>query len=351
MPSRLGLSISTSSSELSREASPVANQGSGSGRAAKSLGVSLRKSMAHLTLNQEAAESSPKSQASSNASPYRTPSKTTSEYFDVSPMAIASGANGSVSIATPKPSKLQSENDLYTLAQTEELVVKQGNFLAHFGDCQVNREITALEKLNGVNAPRLLNQEVTDSGYKLVMTRAPGAQFNHFFTNVIQNIPDEGQAALLKATSKELLRGLQNLHNKDVCHRDIKPGNVFVCKHEESKIEVTYIDFGDASSLGEAAQTASGTNKYSLPGKEGKTAAEIDLYSMGRMLAEATGQIPELKVDFDRQVLEELLIEEQAEVAKPVSEQVPTQEAFINTLCYKQGLTLSDAINHPWLQS
>lgn len=352
MPLKPNLSISISNPSLADETSPEAQRQTGSSGAAKTIAIkTLRERMAHLAVGLESSSSSPKSQASSNPSPYRTPSKNTSAHFDISPMAIASGAFGSVKIATPKPSKLQSENNLYALAQTDAFVVKKGDFLAHLGDSQVNREIISLEKLEGMNAPRLVNQEVTNSGYELVMTRAPGLQLNHFFKNVIQKAPDQEQAALRKATTQELLSALQNLHNKDVCHRDIKPGNVFVSKNADNKIQVTYIDFGDASPLHEADQGASGTDKYSLPGKDGKTAAEIDLYSMGRMLAEATGQIPELKVDFERQELEDLSAAGQAEVGKPVSEQAPTQEAFINTLCYKPGLTLSDAINHPWLQS
>ncbi|MCR2745343.1 serine/threonine-protein kinase [Limnobacter parvus] len=307
--------------------------------------------MAHLSVGLESSSGSPKSQHGSNPPSFLTPNRRTFDYFDATPKVIAKGGLGSVRIATPRPRALIGNDQTSPLADHQEFILKEGKFQPSVGAAQVRREITAMEKLAGVNSPKLLNQEITSSGYRLVMEQASGAQLNHFFDNVIQKAPVEEQAALLKATSKELLLGLQNLHNKDVCHRDIKPGNVFVSKNDDNNIQVTYIDFGDASSLHEADQGASGTDKYSLPSKEDKTAAEIDLYSMGRMLAEATGQIPELKVDFDRQVLEDLSNEEQAEVAKPVSDQAPTQEAFINTLCYKQGLTLSDAINHPWLQS
>lgn len=352
MPLKPNLSISISSSLLGGEASPIAQREAGLGSAVKKIAApTLRERMAHLSVGLESSSSSPKSQHGSNPSSFLTPNRRTFDYFDATPKVVAKGGFGSVRIATPRPGALMGNNQTSPLANHEELILKEGKFQPSVGAAQVRREVTAMEKLAGVNSPKLLNQEITSSGYRLVMKQAPGAQFNHFFNNVIQNVPEEEQGALLKATSKELLLGLQNLHNKDVCHRDIKPGNVFVSKNDDNKIQVTYIDFGDASPLHEADQGASGTDKYSLPSKEDKTAAEIDLYSMGRMLAEATGQIPELKVDFERQELLDLSPEGQAEVVKPVSEQAATQEAFINALCYKQGLTLSDAINHPWLQS
>ena len=350
MPVKPNLSISISSPSLADEASPVGQRQTGSSVAVKKIALkTLRERMAHLSVGLEPSNSSPKSQQGSNPSSFLTPNRRTFDYFDATPNVIAKGGFGSVRIATPRPGALMGNNQTSPLANHQELILKEGKFQPSVGAAQVRREVTAMEKLAGVNSPKLLNQEITSSGYRLVMKQAPGAQFNHFFDNVIRNASDEEQAALLKATSKELLLGLQNLHSKDVCHRDIKPGNVFVSKNGDNKIQVTYIDFGDASPLHEAEQGASGTDKYSLPSKEHKTAAEIDLYSMGRMLAEATKQIPELKVDFERQELEDLSPAGQAEVAKPVSEQAATQEAFINTLCYKQGLTLSDAINHPWL--
>ena len=90
-------------------------------------------------------------------------------------------------------------------------------------------------------------------------------------------------------------RALGAAHAKDVVHRDLKPGNVFLCEDGVSKV----LDFGmskltTAESLTQAGYTL-GTPEYMAPEQcigaavEGRT----DIYALGVLMYEAlTGELP-----------------------------------------------------------
>lgn len=113
---------------------------------------------------------------------------------------------------------------------------------------------------------------------------------------------------------KQILRGLQYAHNRNIIHGDIKPGNIMVSKNNEIKIS----DFGISKILGANKspkfEIPFGTPKYSSP--EQILGQEIDfrsdLYSAGIMFYEmVTGKVPfnsekNIDIEIERAHLESL---------------------------------------------
>ncbi|MEM7127936.1 MAG: FHA domain-containing protein [Chloroflexota bacterium] len=94
-----------------------------------------------------------------------------------------------------------------------------------------------------------------------------------------------------------LMNGLENLHNYQWVHCDLKPANIML--YEDGHLVI--IDFGSAVEIGD--ESLSGTHSYSAPEVMSRDAAlssnvgiaeNADIYSLGRILFELlTGEHPE----------------------------------------------------------
>jgi len=93
----------------------------------------------------------------------------------------------------------------------------------------------------------------------------------------------------------QVCRALDAAHKKDVVHRDLKPGNIFLCEDKLAKV----LDFGmsklaSAESLTQAGYTL-GTPEYMAPEQciGAQVEPRTDIYALGVMMYEAlTGELP-----------------------------------------------------------
>jgi serine/threonine-protein kinase len=119
-------------------------------------------------------------------------------------------------------------------------------------------------------------------------------------------------------------RALAAAHKKGVVHRDLKPGNIFLCDDGTPKV----LDFGmskltSAESLTQAGYTL-GTPEYMAPEQciGANVVAQTDLYAFGVLMYEAlTGELP-----ITAQSRRELLDLHQRQVPTPMRQKRPDLE-------------------------
>jgi serine/threonine protein kinase/Tfp pilus assembly protein PilF len=110
----------------------------------------------------------------------------------------------------------------------------------------------------------------------------------------------------------QIAKGLEKAHKKEIVHRDIKPGNIFITEDGVVKI----VDFGLAKLKGQIKLTKEGTTLgtagYMSPenARGGKVDHRTDIWSLGIVLYEMlTGQLP-FRGDYEQAVTYSILNEE-----------------------------------------
>ena len=113
----------------------------------------------------------------------------------------------------------------------------------------------------------------------------------------------EGRFALRQATTiiSESAEALQAAHDRKVIHRDLKPGNIFLARHDGRDDYVKVMDFGISKVLGGLRITRGnarlGTPSYMSPEQAAGNAASADhradIFSLGAVAYELlTGETP-----------------------------------------------------------
>ncbi len=178
----------------------------------------------------------------------------------------------------------------YALKLFKKEMIRNNNDLR-----RIEREVFALKKVNHPNIVKYVADGVYTEGFDqfhyLVMEYAEGEPLRNF-------ISKNGKLTVIQTQriGLQILEGLRAIHQVDLCHRDLKPDNIFITKLGDVRI----LDFGlvkllDASTL-TAIGVPMGTLAYMAP-EQLQDSKNIDyradLYSFGAILFHmVTGKLP-----------------------------------------------------------
>ena len=162
------------------------------------------------------------------------------------------------------------------------------------------REARLAAKINHPNVVQIYDTGQDDSGRPyIVMELLEGESLRQRLKRGPIPLADAVRISL------EILDALTKAHSQGIVHRDIKPGNIFICADGESKL----LDFGIAKALGGGSLTGTGTlvgtPEYMSPEQaEGERVdARSDLYSLGIVLYEMVSGVAPFKADTPVSVL------------------------------------------------
>ena len=150
------------------------------------------------------------------------------------------------------------------------------------------READTARKLEHPNIVRVLDIGSSRARHYIVMELVRGGSLRKLLRR------EDAHDKILSAL-EEVARALAFAHDRGVVHRDVKPENVLLTKHNRAKVA----DFGLARAVDQSSMTSEGrllgTAVYMSPeqAKGERATAASDVYAMGIMIYEAiTGGLP-----------------------------------------------------------
>jgi len=103
---------------------------------------------------------------------------------------------------------------------------------------------------------------------------------------------DEPEA---REIARQLCAGVAEAHRSGILHRDLKPGNVILCREKDGRVRAVITDFGLSTESTAPSEVGGGTPGYMAPEvlRGGKASQASDVFSLGVILYEmVTGQKP-----------------------------------------------------------
>jgi tetratricopeptide (TPR) repeat protein len=103
------------------------------------------------------------------------------------------------------------------------------------------------------------------------------------------------EEAAARPIARQLCSGVAEAHRSEVLHRDLKPGNVILCRNKDGSARAVITDFGLATETGNVSDLEGGTPNYMAPElwRGGKASQASDVFSLGVILYEmVTGSRP-----------------------------------------------------------
>ncbi|UQW80639.1 Stk1 family PASTA domain-containing Ser/Thr kinase [Staphylococcus edaphicus] len=145
------------------------------------------------------------------------------------------------------------------------------------------REVHNLTQLSHSNIVNVFDVTEDDEYFYLVMEYIEGPTLSEY---IQEHHPIDTTTAL--NFTNQIIEGIKHAHDTKIVHRDIKPQNILVDKHQTLKI----LDFGIAKALSETTMTQTnhvlGTVQYLSPeqARGESTDNGTDIYSIGVVLYE-----------------------------------------------------------------
>lgn len=219
----------------------------------------------------------------------------------------------------------------------------------------LNHEARILQKLKNCNIPLWVwSKSIEECGTAyLIMTKVEGDCLESMLPSN-QHPREHDQLPnpfykndeRCKELAREILTTLTPIHELGYCHRDIKPGNVHWNDGAEKGRKAILLDFGEATTIDNAAEAPFGTIGYALCQgvTEEFTAADVDLFGVARVLEDLhKGEVPSTK--------DGIWSTEQQGINVAEIKKASTFANFIDFLKCTGHQTVGDLFDHPWLTS
>ena len=149
----------------------------------------------------------------------------------------------------------------------------------------IENENNILKSINHENIVKYIDSFKDKDSYSIIMEYCD----NSDLLNYIENIKKEKKVIepkIIYIIINDICLGLNEIHDKNLIHRDLKPDNIFIGKDYKIKIG----DFGISKKLDGTihAKTIAGTKNYMAPEiiKGEKYTNKIDIWSLGCIIYE-----------------------------------------------------------------
>jgi len=163
------------------------------------------------------------------------------------------------------------------------------------------------------------------------------------------------EEALVRNFVRQILQGLNYLHERDIIHRDIKGANILV----DNKGGIKISDFGISKKVADNILSSARVNRPSLQGSVFWMAPEVvkqtsythkaDIWSLGCLVVEMfTGEHPYPKLNQMQAIFR---IGSSAKPATPSDISVDAEDFLTQTfeIDYQARPTAAQLLSHPWI--
>ncbi|XP_053740856.1 death-associated protein kinase 2 isoform X1 [Synchiropus splendidus] len=218
---------------------------------------------------------------------------------------------------------------------------------------EIVREVEVLQQLQHPNVVALHDVYENRTDVVLILELVSGGELFDFLAQK-ESLSEEEATQFIK----QILDGVEYLHQKSIAHFDLKPENIMLLDRTASLPRIKIIDFGLAHKIEDGADFKNifGTPEFVAPEivNYEQLGLEADMWSIGVITyillsgaspflgdtkQETLGNISAMNYDFDEEFFSNT-----SELAK----------SFIRQLLEKntrKRMTIQGALNHPWIKS
>ena len=211
---------------------------------------------------------------------------------------------------------------------------------------RVEKEIKYLKLFDHPNIIQLYEVIENDYNYYIIMEYIPDGEFFNYI--VEKERIEEKEASFFYS---QIIHGIKEINQKNICHRDIKPENLLLTKDKTIKI----IDFGLSNEYVDTLNTQCGSPCYAAPeiiSGNKYNGLMVDIWASGIILfAMLFGYLP--FDDKDNNILFRKILECNLEFPNDMeaSNEAKDLIARILTRNPNERIKLDEILNHPFLLS